>query len=130
MPYLPQPHASRRATRVRLLSSPATVICLDDGHRVSGKLQTISLTGGLLRLTEPIKAKAPVEIMFLTDAGPVLGVAEMLPRMAPTLRCLQPFRFLVLEDDDYRRLHLTIESLSDLNLLAVRSAVPARPDMA
>jgi hypothetical protein len=45
--------------------------------------------------------------MFLTQAGAVLGGAEMLP---PVTRTLQPFRFISLPLDDQRKLGTTIEA--------------------
>jgi len=36
--------------------------------------------------------------------GPVLGLAEMLTPASATLKCLQPFKFILIDVDDYQRL--------------------------
>ena len=94
---------------------PAT-IRFEDGRRRLGKLRTISLTGGLLRLSKPHVPGALVEVIFMSSSGPVLGVAELLNPASATLKCLQPFKFIMIDDDDYRRLSTLIEiSCSERN---------------
>lgn len=111
MTYIPQPHFRARAARIKVPgSAPAAVIGSNHGCRISGKLQTISVTGGLLHLPKPLDEGSLVEVMFLTHVGPVLGKAEMLPRTLFSVRCLQAFRFLRLDDLDFRRLRAAIES--------------------
>jgi hypothetical protein len=61
--------------------------------------------------------------MFLTDAGTVLGTAEMLPSISGTL---QPFRFVVIDESDERRLRDVIQSSADQNRLEQRSIVKDR----
>src|ERR1019366_766131 len=63
-------------------------------------LQVISVTGGLLSLSQPIVQGSQVKLIFLTGAGAVLGGAEML---RPGTDGLQPFRFVSLPADDQRR---------------------------
>ena len=126
MTYFPQPHPRRRATRVRLQGAAPADIRVEDGRRITGKLQTISVTGGLLRLTKPLHERALVELMILTHAGPVLGVAEMLSCASAAAGCAQPFRFLALDDGDYQRLRGVIESWLDRNIVPVRPLAAAR----
>jgi hypothetical protein len=77
MTYFPPSQTSRRAPRTWFAeTTPAVLRCLD-GHRVRGKLQVISLTGGLLWLSKPLGQGCQVKLMFLTRTGSVLGVAEM-----------------------------------------------------
>lgn len=57
---------------------PQATIRFEDGQRPSARLQTISVTGGLLRVLKPPSPGAVVEVMFCTCAGPVLGMAELL----------------------------------------------------
>jgi hypothetical protein len=108
MTYFPQPHSRRRATRVKLAGAAPATIRFDDGRRSTGKLQMVSVTGGLLRLPEPLCPGALVEMMFLTPAGPVLGMAELLSPCSATLRCLQPFRFIMMDDGDFHRLRTAL----------------------
>jgi hypothetical protein len=110
MTYFPPSQTSRRAPRTWFAeTTPAVLRCLD-GHRVRGKLQVISLTGGLLWLSKPLGQGCQVKLMFLTRTGSVLGVAEML---SPVSWGLQPFKFLKLYDDDEIRLQEAIQSSLD-----------------
>jgi hypothetical protein len=110
MTHFPQPHPSRRATRVQLGDSVLATIRLEDGRRTKAQLQTISVTGGLLRLEQSLGAGAFVEVAFQTQAGPVHGMAEVL---SPTKKLadgvLQPFRFVAIEDDEHRRLRTSLD---------------------
>jgi hypothetical protein len=98
-------------------------IRLDDGQRTRGKLQTISVTGGLLLLGQPLSEGDFVEIAFQTRSGPVQGMAEMLtPLNKFTKGCLQPFRFIALGDDDHRKLRMALDSVVDQGFLGARSS--------
>jgi len=77
---------------------------------VPGKLQMISVTGGLLCLSKPLHQGSQVKLMFLTETGSVLGAAEMLPAIAWHL---QPFKFVRLYNDDQQRLQAAIQSSLD-----------------
>lgn len=110
MTHFPQPHPSRRAARVQLGDTVLAAIRLEDGRRTKAKLQTISATGGLLRLNETLAQGDFVEVAFQTQAGPVHGMAEVLSPMRRTLDgVLQAFRFVALEDDDHRRLRTSLD---------------------
>ena len=61
--------------------------------------------------------------MFLTDAGTVLGTAEMLPSVSATL---QPFRFVKIDENDERRLREIIRLSVDQNRHQQRSIVGDR----
>jgi hypothetical protein len=100
MSSLPQ-----RAPRVHLAGTTPAVLRFPDGRRASGKLQVVSLTGGLLSLSSPVVQGSQVKLMFVTRAGSVLGGAEML---SPLSSDLQPFRFISLAAGDQRRLGATI----------------------
>jgi hypothetical protein len=75
-------------------------------------LQVISVTGGLLCLSSPLHQGSRVQLMFLTDAGTVLGTAEMLPSVSATL---QPFRFVKMDENDERKLREIIQLSVDQN---------------
>ena len=106
----PQPHANERALRVRLPGMPQATIRFEDGQHPSAKLQTVSITGGLLRVLKPLSPGAIVEVMFWTHAGPVLGIAELLSPCSAVRIGLQPFRFLAMHDTDLRTLRIAIAS--------------------
>jgi hypothetical protein len=107
MTYLPTKHASWRVPRVRFAETTPVVLRCLDGCSVKGKLQVISLTGGLLGLSRPLDQGSQVKLMFLTGEGSVLGVAEML---RPVTWGLQPFKFVKLYEDDRLRLQAVIQS--------------------
>jgi hypothetical protein len=102
-----------RAPRVHFADSTPAVLRFHDGQRASGKLQVLSVTGGLLSLPIPIDQGSQVKLMFLTHTGPVLGAAEML---SPVTSTQQPFRFVSLPVDDRRRLGAAIQSSLNENI--------------
>jgi PilZ domain len=121
MTHFPQPHPSRRAARVQLGDSVLAAIRLEDGRRTKAKLQTISATGGLLRLPQSLGQGDFVEVAFQTQSGPVHGMAEVLtPVRKAADGVLQPFRFVALEDDDHRRLRTSLDHVADRNMLGLK----------
>jgi hypothetical protein len=123
MTHFPQPHPQRRAPRVQLGGSVLAAIRLEDGQRARGKLQTISVTGGLLGLMKPLDDGAFIEIAFSTRSGAVNGMAEMLSPMRHFSNgCLQPFRFIALGDDDHRKLRMAVDAVVERNFLSVNAA--------
>jgi hypothetical protein len=128
MTHFPQPHPTRRATRVQLGGSVLAAIRFDDGQRSRGKLYTISTTGGLLKLAKPLGQGDFVEIGFQTKVGAVIGMAEMLaPARKATDGILQPFRFIALGDDDHRNLRMAVQSVTDQSFLGTNSVPVAAP---
>src|SRR5579863_9078937 len=98
MTHFPQPHPSRRAARVQLGDSVLAAIRLEDGRRTKAKLQTISVTGGLLRVAQSLAQGDFVEVAFQTQSGPVHAMAEVLtPQRKTNDGILQPFRFVAIE---------------------------------
>ena len=123
MTHFPQPHPSRRAARILVGGTIPAVVLLEDGQRARGKLQTISVTGGLLRLARPMEQGDFVEVAFQTQSGPVRGMAEMLvPMRHVTEGFLQAFRFVALGDDDHRNLRMVVDSQTDQSFLGLRSS--------
>jgi hypothetical protein len=122
MTHFPQPHPTRRAARVQLGDSVLAAIRLEDGRRTKAKLQTISVTGGLLRLSHSLGQGDFIEVAFQTQSGPVHGMAEVLNPMRKTSDgVLQPFRFVAIEDDDHRRLRTSLDHVVDRNLFGLKS---------
>jgi hypothetical protein len=123
MTHFPQPHPQRRATRVHLGGSIQALVMLEDGQRAKGKLQTISITGGLLRMAKALEQGDFVEVAFQTQSGPVRGMAEMLSPMRTAMDgALQPFRFIALGDDDHRNLRMVVDSVADRSFLGIRTS--------
>jgi len=96
----PQSRPQWRCPRAHLDGNNPIVLRFPNGQRIAAKLQVISVTGGLLSLSKSVDQGSRVRLMFLTEAGSVLGGAEMLP---PVSDRLQPFRFISLPADDQRR---------------------------
>ena len=103
---LPHNYPTVRATRVH---PPATSVVLrtHEGLRSQGRLELVSLTGGLLSLARVLNSGVKVKLMFVTDAGPLLVAVEMLP---PVSWAQQPFRFLPLCQSDQLRLGTAIQN--------------------
>jgi hypothetical protein len=112
MAHLPQSHLSYRSPRVQLAETTPAVLRLPDGHRSTGQLETVSLTGGLLSMSNMLDRGSRIKLMFLTQTGPVLGAAEMLNPVSTTR---QPFRFVALQEGDQRRLRAAVLSSLDQN---------------
>ena len=90
-----------RAPRIRATEHTPVVLRFQSGDCVTGRLEVISSTGGLLCLPKPLIRGTRIKVMFLTQTGPVLGSAEML---SPVSWTQQPFRFVALASGDQRRL--------------------------
>ena len=107
MPYLVTSQSPpRRPDRVRFSETIPAVIRMADGNRTSGRLKVVSITGGLLSLSRPIRQGIVGKLMFLTPSGSVFGSAQML---TPLSWELQPFKFIALREDDHQRLQTTIK---------------------
>lgn len=122
MTHYPQTNPTNRAPRIQLTTTPA-VVKLNDGNRAKGRLQLVSVTGGLLQLASALSEGDFVEVAFQTQSGGVEGMAEMLNpvRSAPG-SVFQPFRFIALGDDDHNALRMTVEAASDRTFLGLRSS--------
>src|SRR5580698_1080751 len=119
MTHFPQPNAQHRATRVKMEATAASALVkLEDGQRTKARLQTVSVTGGMLRLAKALQEGDFVEVAFQTQSGPVHGMAEMLhPRRISAEGILQPFRFIALDDNDHKTLSFAVNSTTERNFL-------------
>jgi hypothetical protein len=118
MTHFPQTDANRRAPRITLNGSVAAAIRAESGERARAKLQSLSITGGLLQLPQQLSTGDFVEIAFHTRSGLVHGMAEMLqPVRKFQSACLQPFRFIALGDDDHRKLRIALDTALDRSFL-------------
>ena len=120
MTYFPQPNPSKRARRVRLPGSVVVSVRSEGSQLVRAKLHELSATGGLLVLPKALEQGDFVEVSFQTSQGIVRGMAELLSvRRKSQSGCLQPFRFVALEDEYHTTLRMTLESLRDQTLIGV-----------
>ncbi len=108
-----QSESRGRPPRLKLTQTTPAVLRFASGDRVQGRLQVVSVTGGLLWLSSPVDQGARAKLMFLIDkAGTVLGTAEMLNPISSTQ---QPFRFVEIALDDRSRLNRAIQTSTDKN---------------
>ena len=120
MTYFPQPNPSKRARRIRLPGSVVVAVRSEGSQPVRAKLHELSTTGGLLVLSNALEQGDFVEVSFQTSHGIVRGMAELLSvRRKSQSGCLQPFRFVALEDEYHTTLRMTLESLRDQTLIGV-----------
>jgi hypothetical protein len=120
MTYFPQPNPSKRARRVNLPGSLVVSVRSEGSQAVRAKLHELSATGGLLVLSKPLEKGDFVEVSFQTSHGIVRGMAELLSvRRKSQSGCMQPFRFVALEDEYHTTLRMTLESLRDQTLIGV-----------
>jgi hypothetical protein len=128
MTHFPLSDSQQRAPRVKLNGSVTAAIMAEGGHRARAKLQSISVTGGLLHLVRQLTAGEFVEIAFQTRAGAICGMAEMLqPFNVQQKACMQPFRFIALEDEDHRKLCMALDSAMDHTFRELISDQPQAP---
>ncbi len=102
-----------RAPRIRPTEYTPAVIRFQGGDSVTGNLEVVSTTGGLLHLSKPLILGTRFKLLFLTESGPVLGAAEML---SPISWTHQPFRFMALAYGDQRRLQAVTGCPSKLKM--------------
>lgn len=113
MPHRPSSANTKcRPERARFSELTPVVLRFNDGNRASGTLKVVSITGGLLAVSRPMAQGLTAKLMFLTRAGSVLGVAQLL---SPLSWDQQPFRFLSLHRDDETRLLAAIQSSREQN---------------
>ena len=107
MNYDSNSHADWRSPRARLGDITPLVLRLSDGSCSRGNLEMISLTGGLVSISNVLDQSSRVTLMFLTQTGLVQATAEML---SPVSRTRQPFRFVALEECAHRKLRTVVQS--------------------
>lgn len=118
MTHYPRPHATNRAPRIKLASESNALLRTDGGENTKAKLQSVSMTGGLLRLARALEEGDFVEVAFHTQSGPVHGMAEMLrPKCKTAEGFLQAFKFIALDDDDHKTLRFAVDSTRDRETL-------------
>ena len=106
MTRLPQVDPERRSPRLRLAEDTPIVLRCLDGHRVSGKLRCVSLTGGLIMPDSLLPPGSLVSLIFVTAKGPIVGTANML---RPVSWKEQPFCFAAVLDSHQDRLRAVIK---------------------
>jgi len=118
MTHFPQIHPQQRAPRIQLGIAIPALVKHGEGERARAKLETVSVTGGLLQLGQALEEGDFVEVAFQTQSGPVHGMAEMLqPARKLATGILQPFRFIAMEDADHKTLAFAVNATTERNFL-------------
>ncbi len=107
MTTLPLLNDARRPPRLRLPEHTPAVLRMHDGACTTAELQVVSLTGGLLSLTSPLRPSLTSKLLFVSSSGPIMGVAEMLH---PVMHLQQPFRFVSMDNEYLCRLQGVIQN--------------------
>jgi hypothetical protein len=112
----------QRGSRVRLGGSILALVVLENGRQVRGRMNQLSVNGGLISLGRPLDEGIEVTVLFHLGCTSIRCRARMLFPVWATQGCFQPFRFLDLPEAS--RASLTRE-LQDL----VRAGAPQEDDV-
>ncbi len=104
---MPAPTMPWRSPRVRLEDAAPAILRAPGGLQQRGKIEVLSLNGGLLQMSSTFEQGSRLKLLFVTHTGPVLGAVEMLP---PVSAERQPFRFVGIEKADHGRLRAAVHS--------------------
>ena len=83
-----------RGSRVKLGGSILALVLLENGRQVRGRMNQLSVNGGLISLDQPLDEGIRVTVLFHLGSTSIRCRAYMLFPMWATQGCLQPFRFL------------------------------------
>jgi len=111
----------QRGSRVRLGGSILALVVLENGRPVRGRMNQLSVNGGLISLEHPLDEGIEVTVVFHLGCTSIRCRARMLFPVWATQGCFQPFRFLDMPEAS--RASLTRE-LQDL----VRAGAPQEDD--
>jgi hypothetical protein len=110
MPKSAQKRTPTRAPRVRLGGTVLSLMRLENGRQLRGRLHALSTTGGLLQVDSPLNEGIKVELVFHVGRTTIRGKARMLFPMWATHGCLQPFKFDGLGEEDVRKLEVNLQT--------------------
>jgi hypothetical protein len=111
MPSTTSSQKGHRGQRVRLGGSILALLLLENGRQIRGRLNQLSVNGGLLSLESPLDEGIRVTVLFHIGCTSVRCRAQMLFPMWATQGYLQPFRFLELPEASYASLNRELENL-------------------
>jgi hypothetical protein len=101
----------RRSSRVKLGGSILALLMLENGRQIRGRMNQLSVNGGLVSVENPLDEGIRVTVVFHLGSTSIRSRAQMMFPMWATKGCLQPFRFLDLPDLSHARL---TQELGDL----------------
>lgn len=108
---------------MKLAGTVLSILRLENGRQLRGKLHTLSVTGGLLLLEKPLDEGIKVEVIFHVGQSTIRSKARLLFPMWATQGCLQPFQFVDLGDKQSEGLEKEVSKL----LRSLSRSVEAEP---
>ena len=87
------------------------VMRLENGRQLSGKLQRLSITGGLLEISNYVEERSWVDVAIYLSSGAVRATAEMMFPVQGGTGYLQPFRFTGLGTDELHAIDREVTEL-------------------
>jgi hypothetical protein len=100
-----------RSLRVKLGGSILVLVLLENGRQIRGRMNQLSVNGGLLSLEHPLDEAIRVTVLFHLGGTTIRCKARMMFPMWATQGCLQPFRFVDLPDKDRESLSRELDVL-------------------
>jgi len=91
-------HRGQRGSRVKLGGSVLALVLLESGRQIRGRMNQLSVNGGLVGLDHPLDEGIRVTVLFHLGGTSVRCQGQMMFPMWATQGCLQPFRFLDLPE--------------------------------
>ena len=101
----------QRGSRVKLGGAILALLLLENGRQIRGRVNQLSLNGGLVSLERPLDEGIPVTVLFHLGCTSIRCRAKVLFPMWATQGYLQPFRFLDLPGASRASLNRELESL-------------------
>ena len=101
----------QRGSRVKLGGSILVVVVLENGRQIRGRMNQLSVNGGLVSLERPLDEGIRVTVVFHLGCTSIRCRSHMLFPMWATQGCLQPFRFLELPEASRASLNRELEAL-------------------
>jgi len=105
------PQKGQRGSRVKLGGSILALVVLENGRQIRGRMNQLSVNGGLVSLEHPLDEGIRVTVLFHLGCTSIRCRAHMLFPMWATKGCLQPFRFLELPEASRVNLNRELETL-------------------
>ncbi len=90
---IPRTNFPQRAPRISLFGIVSASIQLENGRQITGKLQTLSVTGGLIDLAGYLDERTEVSLLFRFGDAVLQTRARMLFPMRGGMGYFQPFQF-------------------------------------
>ena len=82
-----------RAPRINLRGSVSVMVQLENGRHLSAKLHQVSITGGMLELSDYVNERTKISVAFQLESGLLQGKAETFFPLRGGAGFMQPFRF-------------------------------------